>query len=46
MVCYHLIKFDGHSYCSNRDVFLVGHTIKQDHVVKGSDDYNDRNPSK
>ena len=24
--------------------FLVCHVIKQDHVIKGSDDYNDKKP--
>ena len=46
MVCQHLAKYGGHKYFSSRDMFLVCHVIRQDHVVKGSDDYNDRNPSR
>ena len=45
MVCHRLAKFGGHSYCSSRNMFLVCHVIKQDHVIKGLGEYNDRNPS-
>ena len=27
-------------------MFLICHVIKQDHIIKGSGDYNDRIPSK
>ena len=38
-----LIKFGGLRYCSSRDnIYLVCHMIKEDHVIKGSDDYNNR----
>ena len=43
--CYYhyLAKFDGHRYCSRRKIiFLVCHVFKQDYVIKGSDDHNDR----
>ena len=46
MICYHLVKFGGHKYCSCRDMFLVCHVIEQDRVMKGSSDYNDRNRSR
>ena len=32
MVCHHLTKFGGDSYCGSRDVFLVCPVIYQDHV--------------
>ena len=36
----------GHRYCSSRrDIFLLRHVIKQNHVIKGSGDYNDTSPS-
>ena len=44
MVSHHLAKFDGHMYCSSRGIYLVSHMIEQDHVIKGSSDYNDRSP--
>ena len=47
MLCHHLAKFGGHRYRSSRNIlFLVCHAIKQDHVIKGSGDYNDRSSSK
>ena len=46
MVFPHLAKFGGHRYYSNRAIFLVCHVIKQDHVVKGLGDHNDRSPSR
>ena len=42
MLCHHLAKFRGQRYCSSRDMFLVCHVIKQNHVIKGSDDYDNR----
>ena len=45
MEIHHLAKFGGHSYCNSRNMFLVCHVIKQDHVIKGLGEYNDRNPS-
>ena len=42
MVKRHLTKFVGHKYFNSRDVMvLVSHLIKQDHVIKGSGNYND-----
>ena len=46
MVCHYLPRFDGHRYCSNRDMFLVCHKIKQDHLIKVSGDYNDKSSSR
>ena len=46
MVYHHFAKFGGHSYCSSKDMFLVCHVIKQDLIIKGSCDYNDRIPSR
>ena len=47
MVYHCLAKFGGHGHCSSRDIMcLVCHVIKQDHIIKGSGDYNVRNPSK
>ena len=43
-VYHHLAKFGGHRRCSSRNIFLVYHVIKQDHIIKGSGDYNDRGP--
>ena len=45
MLC-HLAKFGGHRYCISKDMFLVCHVIKQDHVIKGSSDYNDMSLSR
>ena len=45
MVSHDLAKFGSIKYCSNRDMFLVCHVIKQDRVIKGSSVYNDRSPS-
>ena len=45
MVCPHLAKFGGHRNCSSRDMFLVYYVAKQDHVIIGSSDFNDSNPS-
>ena len=46
MVYHNLWKFVGHSYRSSREkVFLVCAVISQDHIIKGSDDHNDRIPS-
>ena len=42
MVCHYLAKFGGH--CSCRDMFLVCYVIKQNHVIKGWRDDNDRSP--
>ena len=39
MVCHHLAKLGSHKYSSNRDMFLVCHMIKQDHIIKGGSDY-------
>ena len=44
MLYDHLVKFGGHRYCSSRDMCLVCHVIKQDHLLKGSDDYKDSSP--
>ena len=45
MVYHHLAKFNGHRYCTSRDtMFLACHEIKQDHVIKGSDDYSNNCP--
>ena len=44
MVYHHLVKFGGLRYCSSTNMFLVCHVIKQDHMIKGSGDYNDRSP--
>ena len=46
MVYHYLPKFEGHRSCTSRDMFLVCQMIKQDHVIKGSGDYKDRNPSR
>ena len=46
MVCQFLGKFDGHWYCSSRDMALVCHVSKHDHIIKGSGDYKDKSPSK
>ena len=47
MVYHHFAKFGDHKYCSSRDIFfLVCHVIKQDHIIKGSDKYNNRRPSR
>ena len=43
MVCHHFAKFGCHSYCSSGDV-LVYHMIKQNHVINGSGDSNNRSP--
>ena len=45
MVCRHLAKFVGDRYCSNRDMFLVCHVIKKDHMIKASGEYNNRSLS-
>ena len=42
MVCHYLAKYGGH--CSCRDMFLVCYVIKQNHVIKGWGDDNDRSP--
>ena len=43
MLYHYLAKSDGHRYCSSRDIiFFVSHVFKQDYVIKGSGDYNDR----
>ena len=43
----HPTKIGGQKYCSSsRDMFLVCHVMKQNDLIKRSDDYNDRNPSK
>ena len=45
--CHQLAKFGGHRDISGRGVmFLVCHVIKQDHVIQGWDDYNDRSPTR
>ena len=46
MIYHDLAKFDGPRHRSSRDMFLVRHVIKQDHGIKGSGDYNDKNPFK
>ena len=47
MVYHNFDKFDGHKYCSTRDMmFLFYHVIKQDHIIQWSEDYNDWIPSK
>ena len=47
MVCHHFSKSCGKRYCSRRDImFLFSHVIKKDPMIKGSDDYNDRSPSR
>ena len=46
MVCHHPAKFGGNRFCTSRDILLVCHVIKQDHVVTGSGDYDNKNPSK
>ena len=47
MKSHDLAKFDSHRYCGSRDVmFLLCHVIWQDHVIKGSGDYSNRNPLK
>ena len=33
MLCQHLAKWGGYRYCSSRDMFLVCHVIRQDHVI-------------
>ena len=46
MICHHLAKFGSHRYCTSRDeILLFCHVIEQDHMIKGSDDYNGRSPS-
>ena len=44
MVCHHLAKLRGHRCCSGRDMLLVCQVIKEEDVIKGSGDYNDRDP--
>ena len=44
MVYHHLAKFSAHSYFCIRDMFLVYHMIKQDHIIKESGDYNGKSP--
>ena len=39
MVCHDLANFGGHRHCSSRYV-LVCHVIKEDHLNKGSGDYD------
>ena len=47
MVYNHFAQFGGDIYCISRDIiFLVCHVIKQDLIIKGSGDYNDRKPSR
>ena len=46
MVYHHLAKFGSHRYCSSKDMFLVCDVIKQDHMNKGSGNYNDWSPSR
>ena len=46
MVFYRLSNFDGHRYCSSRNMFLICHVIMQDHVIKKSGDYKDKSPSR
>ena len=42
-----LAKSGGHMYCSSRDImFSVCYVINQNHMIKGSDDYNYRSPSR
>ena len=42
MVFHHLAKFVDYSYGSGKNLmFLVYHVIKQHHVIKSLDDYND-----
>ena len=33
MVCHHPAKFGGNRFRTSRDILLVCHVIKQDHVV-------------
>ena len=42
MAYHYLAKFGDHRYCTSRDMFLVCHVIKQEHVIKELGDYNDR----
>ena len=47
MVCHHLAKFYDHRVCGSRDIiFLVCHANKQEHVIKGSSDYNNGSPAR
>ena len=41
-----LPNFAVRRYCVSRDMFLVCNVIKQDHVIKGSRNYNDWDSSK
>ena len=38
-------KFGGYKYCSSKDMFLFCPVIKQEHIIKGSGDYNCRGKS-
>ena len=44
MVCHHLAKFRGDRCSGGRDMLLVCQVIKEEDVIKGSGDYNDRDP--
>ena len=48
MVCHHLAIFGSHRHCSSRDMFSACHAslIKQDDLIKVSDGYNNRSPSR
>ena len=42
MVCYLLGKIGGNSYCCSRDMSLVCEVFKQDHIIKGSGEHNNK----
>ena len=42
MVSHYLAKFSGHRYCSSKDICSLCLMIKQDQMIKGLGDYNDR----
>ena len=47
LVSHHLAKFGSHRHCSSREkVYKVCCGIRQDHVIKGSSDYDDGSPSR
>ena len=42
---HYFATFGGHKYCSSRDILFLGcHVIKQEHVMKGSCDYDEWTP--
>ena len=42
-ICHHLVKFVGHRYHSSRDLMFFVCQLIQQHVIEGSDEYNNKN---